>query len=176
MRDLIDHIQRDNRPLNEVSWGQVAGGAALIGALATASPGPALAQQQHHAPKHHHVAAKHYTENDYVDAIVGEASSKGYSGMLDIACAIRNRIKSPKHAKRPLKQVYGYKANHNKSEPQEVWDAARKAWADSAKQDTVNGATLWGNAKDVEKFNTTWDMSRVDQTVSRHGHTFFAEK
>ena len=173
MREMIEHIQREAVEIFEVSWKQVAGGAALVGALTTGIPDTALAHTHH---KHHQVAPKHYTDNDYIDAVVGEAADGGYQGMLDIACAIRNRIKDPRHSKNPLHQVYGYHAPHNKGESKETWDLARKAWTDSANQDTVNGATLWGNASDVQSFNKNWDMSKVAQTVSRLGHTFFKEK
>ena len=173
MRKLIEQVQRDAVKIHEVSWAQVAGGAALIGALATGTPDVALA---HTHARHHQVSPKHYTENDYVDAVIGEASNGGYEGMLDIACAIRNRIKDPQHSKNPLHQVYGYHAKHNRGEPEETWNLARKAWADSANQDTVNGATLWGSVSDVAQFKRTSWFKNVEPTVSRLGHTFFRVK
>lgn len=172
MRELIEYVCSDNKPIQEISWRQVAGGAALIGALATGTPDIALANaHKHHS--HHQVASKHYSDSDYVDAIVGEASSSGYGGMLDIACAIRNRINDPRYSKNPLHQVFGYHADHNKQETAETWNLARKAWNDSVNQDTVGGATLWGNKNDIKSFKNTWDMSKVEQTLSRFGHTFF---
>jgi len=173
MRELIEHIQHDIVKIDEVSWAQVAGGAALIGALATNTPDMALAQQH---PKHHQVVQKHYSDDDYIDAVVGEAAIGGYDGMLDIACAIRNRIKDRYHARDPLKQVFGYHAKHNSTEPKKTWELARKAWADSANQDTVNGATLWGSDSDVRQFKTQSWFKNVEPTVSRLGHTFFKVK
>lgn len=74
-------------------------------------------------------------DNLAVRAIIGEASGEGYRGMLAVACGIRNRG--------TLHGVYGLNAKHVDREPAWVWDLARKAWAESATKDIVNGSGDW---------------------------------
>jgi hypothetical protein len=81
------------------------------------------------------VHAAEIPDNLAVRAIIGEAASEGYHGMLAVACGIRNRG--------TLKGVYGLNAKHVDHEPAWVWDLARKAWAESATKDIVNGSGDW---------------------------------
>lgn len=74
-----------------------------------------------------------------IRAIIGEASDQGYTGMLAVACAIRNRG--------TLKGVYGLHAQHVNTEPQWVFDLAKKAWLQSESLDITSGATHWENIK-----------------------------
>jgi hypothetical protein len=172
MRELIEQVQRETERINEVSWQQAVGTAALAGMIATGVPNPALAK----TPHHYVTPNKHYSDGDYINAVVGEASMAGYQGMLDVACALRNRIKDPYHAKDPLHQVFGYNAAHNKKETKETWETAKKAWKDSANQDTVNGAIIWGNANDVKIFKRSGWFKNVELVKTAEGHSFFRIK
>jgi len=76
-------------------------------------------------------------------AIVGEAAGDGFTVQLGVACAIRNRG--------TLHGVYGVNAAHNASEPDWVWEAAARAWRESAQHDITGGATHFGSRDDVRK-------------------------
>ena len=88
--------------------------------------------------------------SDEVRAIIGEAASEGYEGMLAVGEAIRNRG--------TLKGVYGVKAKFVDKEPEWVWQLAKKAWDASESSNIVGGATHWEStdfpvpywAKDME--------------------------
>jgi len=103
-------------------------------------------------------------EDQAMRAVIGEASSEGYKGMLAVACAIRNRG--------TLQGVYGVKAKHVDREPAWVWDLARKAWRESAQRDITNGATHWENIQAFGKPN--WAEGMIE--TGRIGrHVFYKE-
>ena len=81
------------------------------------------------------VEAEEVKDNKAIRAIIGEASGEGYTGMVAVACAIRNRG--------TLKGVYGQYAKHVDKEPQWVWGLAKKAWKESKNADIVNGGDHW---------------------------------
>jgi len=62
-----------------------------------------------------------FTDKNCIRAVTGEARGEGYTGMLHCAVAIRNRG--------TLQGVYGYNAKF--TEPEYVWEKARKAWEES---------------------------------------------
>lgn len=76
-----------------------------------------------------------------VNAIIGEAENQGYTGMLAVACAIRNRG--------TLNGVYGEHAPRviNRKFSEKTTNMAIKAWAESQLHDITNGATNWENIK-----------------------------
>lgn len=78
-----------------------------------------------------------FSDSQAIKAIIGEAESEGYQGMLAVACALRNRG--------TLEGVYGANSKRvrEKLYPKYVHEKASKAWAESIKRDVVNGATHW---------------------------------
>lgn len=82
-----------------------------------------------------------YTDNQYVNAIIGEAEGEGYQGMLGVACAIRNR--------HTLHGVYGLHAKRVIQHKYSVmtYNLAVKAWYESALHDVTNGAQYWEGTK-----------------------------
>lgn len=176
--DLVETVKSMQDNLDELNWGKMAGGAMLAGALITGTPDIATAKTHHH----HHYAVKNYTENDYIRAIVGEASSEGYPGMLAIACAIRNKIKDSEYKYDPLHGVYGKNAGHIDKETAATFDMAKKAWDDSKTRDTTGGAIIWGNNSDVKKWkdealkNSKFWFNNVEETMTLEGHAFFKVK
>lgn len=84
------------------------------------------------------------TDEDYVDAIVGEASDQTEDTMICIAHALRNRDN--------LHGVFGYHAKHNKTETKDTWRKAALAWDISAhEKDNISGAKNWGTEDDLEE-------------------------
>lgn len=79
-------------------------------------------------------------------AIIGEAESQGYTGLLAVACALRNRG--------TLKGVYGLNAPRVKKHlySQKTYDMATRAWVASYRIDITHGSTGWGNANDGQEF------------------------
>lgn len=102
-----------------------------------------------------------YTEQEYVRAIIGEASGEGYNGMLAVACAIRNRG--------TLKGVYGLNAKHINKQPRWIWDLAYKAWIESIKNDITNGATHW----ESDLFKEPYWAKTMLKTVKLGHHQFY---
>lgn len=101
-----------------------------------------------------------------IKAIIGEAENQGYTGMLSVACALRNRG--------TLKGVYGLNAPRVKAHKYSpsTYAMAQKAWLESAKRDITNGATGWGNGQDgIEFAKTQWWKNCV--IVYRHKDHFF---
>jgi spore germination cell wall hydrolase CwlJ-like protein len=117
---------------------------------------------------------KEYTKDQYVHAILGEARGSGYEGMLDIACAIRNRAKHYYYKNDPLNGVYGLAAEFTVSK--EIYNIAVKAWGDSLKLDSVNGAYIWGNKDDIKKFRKSKWFKNVKFVLERKGHFFYKDK
>jgi hypothetical protein len=105
------------------------------------------------------------SSNLAVRAIVGEAANQGERGMLAVACAIRNRG--------TLRGVYGLNASFVDREPPEIWERARRAWAQSATVDITGGATHWEN---VRAFGAPLWARRMAATVTIRDHQFFRQK
>lgn len=97
-----------------------------------------------------------------VCAIIGEAANQGPTGMLAVACAIRNRGS--------LDGVMGLKAVHIRTEPAWVWKRARVAWTRSATNDITGGATCWENEK---AFRRPYWARYMRKTVVIGDHTFY---
>lgn len=100
-----------------------------------------------------------------VRAIIGEASGEGYTGMLAIAGAIRNRG--------TLQGVYGEKAKHVDKQPRWVWDQARKAWKESANKDITSGADHWGSVTVDAAWITTMRKGGFKEAFRYRNHIFF---
>lgn len=82
------------------------------------------------------------TANDAIDAIVGEASNQSYDTMVCVAQGIIHRG--------TLKGVYGFHANHNKSESADTYEMAEQAWDDAKSvRDKINGARNWGTYEET---------------------------
>lgn len=111
------------------------------------------------------VFAEQIEKTKAIRAIIGEASNQGYTGMLAVACAIRNRG--------TLKGVYGLNAKHIDNEPQWVFILAEKAWQESSKKDLTNGATMWENIRVFGMPN--WDFSKLIKVYEHKDHIFFKE-
>ena len=107
-------------------------------------------------------ASKELSEPLVIRAIIGEASSEGYRGMLAVAEAIRNRGH--------LGGVYGVRAGHVDREPPWVWERARRAWTESATSNLVKGADHWHN---VEREGHTYWTKVMTKTVKIDSHTFY---
>lgn len=103
-----------------------------------------------------------------IRAIIGEASSEGYRGMLAVACAVRNR--------KSLKQVYGVKAKHVDKQPAYVWKMAEKAWKESQHNDITKGATGWGNDNDIKIFKKEGWWKNAVITAKIGNHTFYRDR
>lgn len=102
-----------------------------------------------------------------IRAIIGEAGNQGYTGMLAIAGAIRNRG--------TLKGVYGVKAKHINKEPKWVWDMAKKAWLESATNDITNGAQYWGSIHCDKNWLKKMELAGYVKTFEYKGHKFYKE-
>ncbi len=97
-----------------------------------------------------------------IRAIVGEAANQGYTGMLAVAGAIRNRG--------TLQGVYGLRNPAADRQSREVWARARQAWAASATNDITGGATHWEN---VRAFGMPAWARAMRKTVCIKDHQFF---
>jgi hypothetical protein len=105
-----------------------------------------------------------------INAIIGEAESEGYYGMLAIACAIRNRG--------TLKGVYGEYSRRvvDKRYSSSTYELAVKAYEESANIDVTDGATVWGNKCDVIKFKKTKWFKKYWLTKIIGNHYFYKER
>ena len=121
-------------------------------------------------------------ETRYIRAIAGEAGNQGYVGMLAVASAIRNRAKLPYYKEDPLKGVYGLTNPVVDRYDGKVMMAVKRAWIDSAKKDTVEGAQYWGNERDVAKWtdaaqkNPKHWFNNVVFVKKVKDHSFYKEK
>lgn len=83
-----------------------------------------------------------YTDKDYVNAIIGEASNQTEKTMICVAQALRNRG--------TLKGVYGINARHIRNESELTWNKAWIAWdLSSRKPDTIRGYKNFGTWHDL---------------------------
>lgn len=181
MKLLLEQIKREYEvELVEADWRKTLGSAALSTALALGGPNvtQAHASSGHHGKRHHSVSNHKYDEQDIIKAIVGEASNQGYDGMYAIACALRNRSKDPYYKHNILKGVFGSKRTpdwyagemSSFSDAQSAYELAFK----NGGQDVTNGATLWGNANDVQLFKQQSWFKNVHLTKQIGSHYFFA--
>jgi hypothetical protein len=100
--------------------------------------------------------------------VIGEAENQGYSGMLAVSEAIRNRG--------TLKGVYGCKALRvvGKEYTKDTFNQAQRAWEDSAGiGDITHGATHWEN---IKAFGTPYWVKSMVHTVTINDHAFYREK
>lgn len=105
-------------------------------------------------------------------AIIGEAENQGHNGMYAVACAIRNRG--------TLVGVYGLfnERVRNKLYSSWVYSAAQYAWEKAKSQsfpDITNGATGWGNAKDMKSFMATNWWKKCHVCYEYRDHFFYKE-
>ena len=78
--------------------------------------------------------ASEFTDDNCIKAAMGEARGEGYQGLLAVCCGIRNRG--------TLDGVYGFNAEF--TEPEWVWDMARKAWTES-ESNRIHTGDHWGS-------------------------------
>jgi hypothetical protein len=98
-------------------------------------------------------------------AIIGEAENQGESGMLAVACAIRNRG--------TLKGVYGEKARRvvKGLYTKGTYLKAQEAWNTSARAvDPTHGADHWENVND---FGKPYWADSCQKTVLIKDHQFY---
>ena len=110
------------------------------------------------------VFADEIEQSKAIRAIIGEASNQGYTGMLAVACAIRNRG--------TLQGVYGLNAKHVNTEPQWVFNLAKKAWLASKSKDITNGATHWEN---IKAFGTPYWVASMVKVYAYKDQVFYRE-
>ena len=101
-------------------------------------------------------------DDQAVRAIIGEAANQGKTGMLAVACAIRNRG--------TLQGVFGLNARFVDRQPAWVWQRAREAWRQSAGTDITGGATNWEN---TAAFGVPYWARSMKRTVRIGDHQFF---
>lgn len=88
-----------------------------------------------------------FTNENCIQAIVGEYAKYDYKGMGLMAHAIRNRG--------TLKGVFGFYAAHVQREPKNIWVNASLAWFESkTEKDPLHGADEWRSSQDVERNRT----------------------
>lgn len=104
-------------------------------------------------------------EDTAVYCVMGEARGEGYDGMLACSEAIRNRG--------TLKGVYGCQAKF--TEPQWVWDQARKAWRTSAHTNTVGGAQYWASLKVDQAWIKRMEKAGFVHTLTVKNTAFYKE-
>ena len=104
------------------------------------------------------------TDERAILAIIGEGENQGYTGMLALAGAIRNRG--------TLRGVFGVNAprvvKHKYSN--DTYRMAKKAWAESLRVDITKGADHWENIKAFGK--PYWANSMIE-TFRHKDHVFF---
>lgn len=108
-----------------------------------------------------------YNDKNAILAIIGEGENQGYTGMLALAGAIRNRG--------TLKGVYGIKAPRvvKRLYSKSTYAMAQKAWAESLRVDITKGADHWENIKAFGK--PYWANSMVE-TFRHKDHVFYMAK
>ena len=106
------------------------------------------------------------SDSQAVLAIIGEAENQGATGMLAVACAIRNRD--------TLRGVYCVNAPRVKQKKysQKTYDLAKQSWEKSASVDIVNGADHWEN---INAFGRPYWADSMTETYRHKDHVFFKE-
>ena len=79
------------------------------------------------------VAGAEVDDTTAIRCLMGEARGEGFNGMVAGGEALRNRGET--------RGVYGCRSKF--TEPQWVWDLAKKAWEESGHTNMVNGADYW---------------------------------
>jgi spore germination cell wall hydrolase CwlJ-like protein len=97
-----------------------------------------------------------------VRAIIGEAANQGELGMVAVGNVIRNRGH--------LRGLYGLRNPMVDKQPAWVWRQAERAWAQSATNDVVHGATHFEN---VKAFGRPRWAAGMRVTVVIKDHTFY---
>lgn len=98
-------------------------------------------------------------------AIIGEAEDQGFTGMLAVAHAIRNRgtLKGVKGLNSPRVKLHLYS--------KKIYDLAQLAWEQSEIDfDITHGANHWANIKDFNAPNWTNDYPK---TFEWNDHVFY---
>lgn len=106
-----------------------------------------------------------YTKKEAISTIVGEASGEGFTGMVLVAEAIRNRGS--------LKGCYGLHATHSHYETKHTWDLAADAWQLSESTHLTHGATGWGSTQDWKKLD--FKRGKII-TIVWNNHIFYKER
>ena len=114
-----------------------------------------------------HAATVPYNERNAILAIIGEGENQGYTGMLALAGAIRNRG--------TLKGVYGVKAPRvvKRLYSKATYAMAQKAWAESLKVDITKGADHWEN---IKAFGKPYWVASMKETYRHKDHVFYKAK
>ena len=89
-------------------------------------------------------ATAQINETQAIRAVVGEASGESYACQLAICSVIRNRGS--------LDGIYGGISHHVDKEPKWVWIQVRKAWLESATNNTARACVFWGGIMDDKYF------------------------
>ena len=105
-------------------------------------------------------------EDKAVRAIVGEASSQSFDGMVAVGEVIRHRDS--------VVGMNGYKAITKRTESKEVWAKARKAWKLSENSNLTKGAAFFENVYDFG-FPESWNRERFVCVAHIGDHWFFKE-
>lgn len=107
------------------------------------------------------------TDQKAILSIIGEGENQGYTGMLALAGAIRNRG--------TLQGVYGLNAPRviKRKYSVDTYRTAQKAWAQSAGKDITNGATHWEN---INSFGKPYWAYEMDETFRYKDHVFYKER
>jgi len=102
-------------------------------------------------------------------AIIGEAENQGYSGMLAVAEAIRN--------KGNLRQVFGATSKRvlYRRYSQATYNMALLAWQNSKHTNTVGKADVWGNKSDIIKFSRQKWFKKYKLVKRIKDHYFYME-
>lgn len=106
-----------------------------------------------------------------VSALIGEAEGESYLAKLATAECLRNRLE--KYG--DFRGVYGLKSPRIHKASKAVRAECLKAWNESAHTNLVKGASVWGNAGDVEKFKKMKWFRNCVFVAQYGGHRFFRE-
>lgn len=114
-----------------------------------------------------HAKTPPLTDNNAILSIIGEGENQGYTGMLALAGAIRNRG--------TLKGVYGVKAPRvvKRKYSNATYNMAKKAWVESLKVDITKGADHWEN---IKAFGTPYWAKSMVKTFEHKDHVFYMAK
>lgn len=113
----------------------------------------------------------HFSDNQAILAVIGEAEDQGYEGMYAIACAIRNRG--------TLKGVYGINSARVKYHKysKTVYSQAYKAWQNSGNgSDITHGANCWGTKEAIQwlKQENLWNKCKITAVI--YDHVFYKDQ
>lgn len=108
-----------------------------------------------------------YNDRNAILSIIGEGENQGYTGMLALAGAIRNRG--------TLKGVYGIKAPRvvKRLYSKATYVMAEKAWMESLRVDITKGADHWEN---IKAFGKPYWAASMKETYRYKDHVFYMAK